>query len=151
MMRIFFAGTAITLVATVVPQLRLTETISAVERSHATLLLRPARTTVTAHAQDTTVSFARDIVPILERSCHQCHGGEDEDGLQTVELGLNMTTYEGLMAGSQDGTVIEPGKPDESYIIDMVKFGDMPEEGDPLSPEEIELIRKWIAAGALNN
>ena len=62
-----------------------------------------------------------------------------------------MTTYEGLIAGSQDGTVVEPGKPDESYIIDMVVNGDMPEEGDPLSPEEIELIRRWIAGGALNN
>ena len=150
MMRILCAGTVITL-AVVVPQLRQTETLSAAERSHATLLPRPLGTIVAAHAQDTTVSFARDIVPILERSCYQCHGGEDENGVQTVELELNMTTYEGLMAGSVDGTVVEPGKPDESYIIDMVVNGDMPEEGDPLTPEEIEIIRKWIAAGALNN
>ena len=150
MMRIFCAGTVITLVATLVPQLRQTETLSAVERSHATLLPRPTRTIVAAHAQDTMVSFARDIVPILERSCYQCHGGE-KDGLLTVELELNMTTYDGLMAGSVDGTVVEPGKPDESYIIDMVVNGDMPEEGDPLTPEEIDIIRRWIAAGALNN
>ena len=150
MMRILFAGTAITLVATVMPTVRQTETLSAVERSHATLLPRPPRTIAAAHAQDSTVSFARDIVPILERTCYQCHGGE-KDGVLTVELELNMTTYEGLMAGSVDGTVVEPGNPDESYIIDMVVNGDMPEEGDPLSPEEIELIRRWIAAGALNN
>ncbi len=150
MMRIFFAGTVITLVTTVVPQVRQTETLLAVEKSHATLLSGPASTTVAVRAQDTTVSFARDIVPILERSCYRCHGGEDE-GLLTVELGLNMTTYEGLLAGSDDGTVVEPGKPDESYIIDMVVFGDMPEEGDPLTPEEIDIIRRWIAAGALNN
>ncbi len=151
MMRILCAGTVVTLAVTVVPQLRQTETLSAAERSHATQLPRPTRTIVAPHAQDTTVSFARDIVPILERSCYQCHGGEDEDGVLTVELELNMTTYEGLMAGSVDGTVVEPGKPDESYIIDMVVNGDMPEEGDPLSPEEIDIIRRWIAVGALNN
>ena len=151
MMRILGVGTVITLAMTVVPQLSQTETLSAAERSRTTLLPRPTRPIVGPHAQDTTVSFARDITPILERSCYQCHGGEDEDGLQTVELELNMTTYEGLMAGSVDGTVVEPGKPDESYIIDMVVNGDMPEEGDPLTPEEIDIIRRWIAAGALNN
>ena len=148
MMRILGVGTVITLAMTVVPQLSQTEILSAADT---TLLPRPTRPIVRPHAQDTTVSFARDITPILERSCYQCHGGEDEDGLQTVELELNMTTYEGLMAGSVDGTVVEPGKPDESYIIDMVVNGDMPEEGDPLTPEEIDIIRRWIAAGALNN
>ena len=150
MMRILFAGTAITLVATVMPQARQTETLFAVESSLTVLPPGPARTTLVAHPQDTTVSFARDIVPILERSCYECHGGE-KDGLLTVEVGLDMTTYEGLIAGSQDGTVVEPGNPDESYIIDMVVNGDMPEEGDPLTPEEIDIIRRWIAAGALNN
>jgi mono/diheme cytochrome c family protein len=96
--------------------------------------------------QDTTVSFARDIRPILERSCTECHGGGE-----SVEMGLDLTSYDGLMAGSDEGTVVEPGKPDESYLIDMVKNGDMPEEGNPLTPEEIDIIRKWIAGGALNN
>lgn len=102
-------------------------------------------------AQDTTVSFARNVFPILERSCLECHGKAGEDGEPVVEEGLNMLTYEGLMAGSLYGKVIEPGNPDESYLIELIAAGDMPKEGDALKPEEIELIRRWILAGAQKN
>lgn len=95
-------------------------------------------------------SFADDIMPILEKSCLSCHGAE-VDGEIVTELSLDMTTYEGLMAGSEYGTVIEPGDPDNSLLLEMVVEGDMPEDGDPLSAEEIELIRNWIAEGAENN
>jgi mono/diheme cytochrome c family protein len=95
-------------------------------------------------------SFADDIMPILERSCVSCHGAE-VDGEIVIELSLNLMTYEGLMAGSEYGTVIEPGDPGNSLFLEMVEAGDMPEDGDPLSAEEIELIRTWIAEGAENN
>jgi hypothetical protein len=55
------------------------------------------------------------------------------------------------MAGSDYGAVIEPGNPDGSLLIDMVASGDMPEEGDPMPPEELDLIRTWIQEGAENN
>jgi mono/diheme cytochrome c family protein len=97
------------------------------------------------------VSFAEEIMPIFERSCVSCHGEPGEDGEIVVEASLDMTTYEGIMAGSEWGSVIEPGDPGESLLLDMVKVGDMPEDGDPLDPAEIELIETWIAEGAENN
>lgn len=97
------------------------------------------------------VSYQNDVVPILEQYCLSCHGGVDEAGEKVVELGYDMSTYEGLMAGSDYGTVIEPGDPDGSLFIEMIVNGDMPEEGDPVPPEQIEVLRTWIAEGAQNN
>jgi uncharacterized membrane protein len=91
------------------------------------------------------VSFADQIMPILEARCTQCHSEED------AELGLKVDTYEGIMGGSDYGTVIEAGDPDGSLLLEMIIAGDMPEDGDPVPAEEIELLRMWIAEGALNN
>ena len=96
------------------------------------------------------VSFATDIMPIFERSCMNCHGGEYE-GEQRIEAALDLRTYEALMAGSEFGSVVEAGDPDASILLEMIAVGDMPEEGDPLTPEEIELVRTWISEGAENN
>ena len=75
----------------------------------------------------------------------ECHGSETKE----VELGL--LTYEDVMKGSQYGTVIEAGDPDNSLLLEMVVAGEMPQEADPLPEEEIEILRSWIAAGAENN
>lgn len=91
------------------------------------------------------VSYQNEIAPIMQQYCVSCHGGE------STELGYDVTTYEGLMAGSDYGPVIEPGDPDGSLFLDMIVNGDMPEDGDPLAPELIETIRTWIAEGAKNN
>jgi hypothetical protein len=98
------------------------------------------------------VSFSNDVLPILQARCQSCHGGVDPaTGQPSVEVGLNMTTYEGVMAGSEYGAVVEPGGPDASLMIEMVMSGDMPLEGDPVPPAEIEVLRNWIAEGAANN
>jgi mono/diheme cytochrome c family protein len=102
------------------------------------------------HSQ-TPPTFAADVQPIFEASCVQCHGGVDEDGEEQLEGLLNLTTYEGLMMGSEFGSVVEPGDSEESVLVDMVKSGDMPEEGDPLTAEQIDVISGWIDAGAENN
>lgn len=96
------------------------------------------------------VSYANDVFPILEKRCVRCHGGIDE-GEVRLELSLNMTTYEGLMLGSEYGEVVTPGDPDDSVLIQMIEDGDMPDEGDPVPPEELEILRAWIAEGANNN
>ena len=88
------------------------------------------------------VSFATEVMPILEQYCWECHSEE------SAELGLKLDTYEGVMAGSDYGTVVEAGDADASILFEMVEAGDMPEEGDPLTPEELELIRTWITEGA---
>lgn len=91
------------------------------------------------------VSFADQIAPILEARCSECHSAESS------ELGLRLDSYAGVMAGSDYGTVVEAGDPDRSLLIEMMESGDMPEDGDPVPADEIELIRTWIAEGAENN
>lgn len=109
----------------------------------------PAETTSSA-SQD-TVSFADDVLPIFRQRCAECHGGEDENGEVRTEVSLNLLEYERVMAGSEFGTVIEAGDPANSFLLDMIVDGTMPEQGDPVPEEEIAVIRAWIEAGAPNN
>lgn len=105
---------------------------------------------VANHATRAEVTYSADVAPIFKKSCVQCHGGMD-NGEKRVEYGLDLTTAKGALAGSEYGAVIEPGDPDNSYLVELIEAGDMPEEGDPLTPEEIEIIRAWIAGGAKDN
>jgi mono/diheme cytochrome c family protein len=99
----------------------------------------------TAEASVSGVSFANNVKPILANSCIDCHGGKQ------TKKGLDVTTYEGLMAGSIDGVVVVPGNSAESVLVKLVAEGKMPKRGDKLTPEQIKIISDWIAAGALNN
>ena len=98
-----------------------------------------------------TVSFAEDILPIFRQRCAECHGAEDENGEVRTEVSLNLLNYERVMMGSEFGTVIEAGDPANSFLLDMITDGTMPETGDPVPEDEIALIRAWIEAGAPNN
>jgi hypothetical protein len=91
------------------------------------------------------VSYANDIVPILQASCYNCHGG------QFTREGLNLTTYEGIMAGSFNGPVIMPGIAGDSFLVEQIVTGEMPNRGPKLTDEQIQLISEWINQGALNN
>jgi len=102
-------------------------------------------------AADTVISFAADILPIFQKRCAECHGGEDESGGVVTEAYLDLLSYDGVMAGSEYGTVVEPGDPKASALVDMIVSGEMPEEGDLVPPEEIEIIRAWVESGAPDN
>jgi uncharacterized membrane protein len=91
------------------------------------------------------VSFSQDVLPILQSRCLRCHGGE------RTEKGLNMTSYEKLMAGSQKGAVVIPGDPDKSSFIQLVVQGKMPKSGPKLLPAQTQMLIDWVTAGALNN
>ena len=91
------------------------------------------------------VSFVTDIKPILDARCIKCHGVE-----QTKE-GLDLQTYENIFAGSRNGSVIEPGNATDSLLVQLIVEGEMPNRGQPVTPEELQLIIEWINQGALNN
>jgi mono/diheme cytochrome c family protein len=97
------------------------------------------------------VSFQEHVLPIFERSCVQCHGGERPEGGLRTEEGLSLKTHEDIMAGSWNGSVIEPGDVENSYLIEQIITGRMPKEGPDLSPAEIEIITAWVEAGAPDN
>jgi WD40 repeat protein len=93
------------------------------------------------------VSFIDEVAPILKESCLGCHGAKNPKGK------LDMTRYESLRKGGTKDDPIAPGKPDDSYLLDVLKATDktrMPpkDNGDPLPPQKIALIERWIAEGA---
>jgi uncharacterized membrane protein len=92
--------------------------------------------------------YAVHVAPLLSRSCLSCHKPEKHKG------GLLMDSYEHLMHGGEDGPVVLPGNPKASELLRRVRLpasddDSMPSDGDkPLAPEEIQMIDRWIAAGA---
>lgn len=90
----------------------------------------------------TTVRFTTDIQPILNQNCISCHGGI---------AGMWLTDYEHVMVGSINGAQVIPGDPDGSPLYHYVATGLMPPNADPLTPEQIALIREWIAEGAVKH
>lgn len=105
----------------------------------------PVATSVVAAEAHREVSFANEVMPLLEKHCWECHSE------QSAELGLKLDTYEAVMAGSDYGTIVEAGDADGSLLIDMIASGDMPEDADAMPAEELEVIRTWVLEGALNN
>ena len=100
---------------------------------------------VSAVPTNSNVSFANDVMPIIESRCVKCHGGE------SVKKGLDMTTYEGVIKGSTNGVVIEPGNADNSPLIESIVNKKMPKRGTKLTPEETQLFIDWVNSGAENN
>lgn len=91
------------------------------------------------------ISFSRDILPVLQSRCINCHGG------QRTSEGLDMTAYAALMAGSQNGSVVTPGEAASSSFVTLAAEGKMPKRGPKLTPAEIKLLTDWVNAGAPNN
>ncbi len=105
----------------------------------------PAAPATEAPAASREVSFANDVMPIFTSSCIGCHGGDQ------TKAALDLKTYENLMAGSFNGVVIVAGNATESVLVQQVADGEMPKRGDKLTPEQVQLISDWVAAGAPNN
>ena len=96
-------------------------------------------------AQGATVSFAHDVLPIIESRCTNCHGGD------RVEKGLNLKTYADMMAGSENGPVVTAGNAADSKLVELIVTQKMPKRGPKLTPPQVQLIAEWVNQGALNN
>lgn len=94
------------------------------------------------------VTYAKDIKPIFEKSCFKCHGPEKQKG------DLRVDSLEDILKGSEHGKVVVPRKVDKSPLLWAVARLDedtaMPPEGkaDPLTKEQVRLVRAWIEQGA---
>ena len=91
--------------------------------------------------------FARDIRPILVGRCYQCHDARKQ------KSGYRLDMRAGAMRGGESGErAIAPGKAAASELLRRVASSDesdrMPPEGAPLSVGQIDLLRRWIDAGA---
>lgn len=99
---------------------------------------------------DTPISYAHDVRPLFAAHCFGCHQGAIDRGNYV------MTDFESLLAGGETGDpAIVPGDPDESPLLDLITPHDgeaeMPPETEPLTEEQVALIRKWIDQGAKND
>ena len=94
------------------------------------------------------LTYAKDIKAIFEKSCFKCHGSEKQKGK------LRLDSLEAVKKGGEDGEVIVVGKSEKSSLVHAIAALDpdmtMPPEGkgDPLSKEQVGLIRAWIDQGA---
>lgn len=96
---------------------------------------------------DDKVDFTKSIQPILEKRCIECHGAKKQ------KADLRLDSKEAALKGGKDAKAVVPGKPDESDMLRRVSLPAghddiMPPKGDPLTKEQVELIKKWISEGA---
>lgn len=94
------------------------------------------------------VDFVKQIQPIFERSCLDCHGAEKQKGH------LRLDSKAAALKGGQDGLVLVPGDASKSDLyrrITLAAGSDdvMPNKGDVLSKAQTDLIRDWINQGAI--
>lgn len=94
------------------------------------------------------ISFRKQVAPILVKHCQGCHGPKDFKG------GYQLHTYETLLKPGETGfDAVVPGKPEDSYLYELLvneddPEGRMPKDSDPLPKQQIALIKRWIASGA---
>ncbi len=98
-------------------------------------------------AADKPVSFHKQIRPIFVANCNACHKPEKLKG------DLDMTSVAALMKGGKHGAAVLPFKASQSRLVDMISGNDpeMPKEGDPLRPEQVSLITRWVQQGAIDD
>src|SRR5580704_19706150 len=103
----------------------------------------PAQTIESQKKAARTLTFERDIRPILRVHCLDCHGN------QNVRKGaLDMRLRRLMVKGGESGPALSPGHPEESYLLDRVKAGEMPPGDQKLSSAEIAVLETWIREGA---
>ncbi len=97
-------------------------------------------------AADKEVDFTKDIQPLLNAHCVKCHGSKKQMG------DLRVDSSAATLKGGERGPVVIAGKSADSYLIAAVSHQDpeiaMPPEGDPLTAEQVGLLRAWIDQGA---
>lgn len=93
---------------------------------------------MTAHgAVESVLTFEKDVRPIVKAHCTHCHG-EEEKPEGGVDLRLRRFMDE----------IIVPGQPAKSKLVEVIRSGEMPEKGKPLTEAQLAVIEKWIAQGA---
>ncbi len=99
----------------------------------------------TASADEGIAFFEKQIAPILRQRCYECHSHESGN----AKGGLVLDSRHGWEKGGNEGPSIIAGKPDESLLMEAVRYEsyEMPPE-EQLPEEEIALLEKWISMGA---
>lgn len=97
----------------------------------------------TSRAEQPSLTFEKDIRPILKTHCFHCHGEEGE-----TKAGLDVRLRRFLEKGGESGPAIVPGDAEKSHLLEMVRSGKMPKEKPRLKDKDIATLETWIAQGA---
>ncbi|MBL9123740.1 MAG: DUF1549 domain-containing protein, partial [Planctomycetaceae bacterium] len=116
---------------------------SAIRFCHAAWLALVGAGAVAAAEPPARVDFARDIAPLLEQRCIRCHQASDPRGE------ISLATADAL----REAGYLVAGQPGQSTLLEVVSpTADgkprMPQEGEPLSAEQVALLSRWIEQGA---
>src|SRR5688500_5697544 len=99
-------------------------------------------------AAEQKVDFARDIRPLFESRCYECHGEKKQKS--GIRFDRKSTVFEG---GDSGKPLVMSGKSAESILIERLTTSDedevMPPKGERLTTQQIELVRAWIDQGAV--
>src|SRR3954454_8303327 len=96
---------------------------------------------------DAPVSFLKDVAPILVQNCIACHNPRKSESKYV------MTNFAQLAKGGQQGEdiTLEPGDPDASRFVELLRPDGqprMPYKQDPLPPDKLAVIERWVKEGA---
>lgn len=92
------------------------------------------------------LKFVREsVLPLLEARCFECH----KQGAE-VRGGLMLSSRQAMLKGGESGPAIVPGKPDESLLIEAVRYEsfEMPPR-TRMPKQEVDILVRWIAEGAV--
>ncbi|MFK7777087.1 MAG: DUF1549 domain-containing protein, partial [Gimesia sp.] len=89
--------------------------------------------------------FESKIRPLLIKHCYDCHGPDEQ------ESGLRVDTFKDIVMGGKAGTLLVPGKPEQSLLITAVNYQasdlQMPPD-EKMSKQEIADLTTWVKIGA---
>jgi hypothetical protein len=98
-----------------------------------------------AAEEQPAVDFLKHVKPILAQRCFRCHSSLEQ------ESGLRLDSVPAILKGGEGGAIVAAGKSGESRLIAAIeRTGDvkMPPEGEPLTGEQIAILKAWVDAGA---
>lgn len=110
----------------------------------------------TASASFGKVEFEKQLLPVLQKKCIDCHKATEVVNGQKKEAkaGLRMDAPRAIMKGSENGPVLQPGESGESLLYQVVIAPDdddahmPPVKKEQLTAAEKDLLKKWIDEGA---
>lgn len=101
-----------------------------------------------AEKSSAPVNFQEHVFPIFRQHCLQCHNAND------AEAGLALDSFGALMEGSGSGDVVAEGDSGSSRLYLVMTHDEepaMPPDQDPIPAEQLDIIKRWIDGGLLEN
>src|SRR3954471_12178528 len=114
----------------------------------AALLVAPVFARAADEKPAEKINYQDHALPLFRNNCLGCHNPDKK------KAGLDLSTFQAALAGGDNGPVINPGDPGGSKPLQVMTHAEeptMPPKKDKLPDKDLDVIRKWIATGALEN